>query len=126
MLRNARRRVKRQRKFVYFLGASKRLIHAEKRDVVTYFADQKLRALSQAINDAVDRNGWRALVPRVRRTATQQQRVDDQARAATGFGAEKRVQEAESEIETVSASVPNDLESQLFDYEARIAALETP
>ncbi|MEO0589567.1 MAG: hypothetical protein AAFZ11_03290 [Pseudomonadota bacterium] len=65
-------------------------------------------------------------MPRVRRTATQQQRVDDQARAATGFGAEKRVQEAESEIETVSASVPNDLESQLFDYEARIAALETP
>ena len=64
-------------------------------------------------------------MPRVTPSQEQSLRVAAQARASASYRAEKRVQEAEEAIQTVSGGIPPDLTATIGDYELRIEALES-
>lgn len=63
-------------------------------------------------------------MPRVKRTLADVERVSAQDRAAATYRAERRVQAAEGEIDTVSGAIPADLEASLVALDSRITALE--
>lgn len=65
-------------------------------------------------------------MPRAIPDANQQLRIARQARASVSFRAERRVQEAQANIDTVASGVPADLAVQLSDFDTRISNLETP